>query len=65
MKGYGETHMRGMSKFDRVLGALPLLAGRDDAGAWLRRLRDAALADEEGHMLDGALKTVAGLASPG
>ena len=65
VKGYGETHMRGMSKFDRVLGALPLLAGRDDAGAWLRRLRDAALADEEGHMLDGALKTVAGLASPG
>ena len=38
--------------------ALPLLAGRDDAADWLRRLREAALADEEGRALDGALATV-------
>ena len=36
-------------------------AGRDDAADWIRRLREAALKDEKGDMLDGALKTVASL----
>jgi len=58
VKGYSDTHVRGQSKFDRVIGALPLLAGRPDAADWIRRLRDAALADEEGVALDGALSTV-------
>ena len=35
--------------------------GRPDAADWLRRLREAALKDEKGDMLDGALKTVATL----
>ena len=61
VKGYSDTHARGAGKFDRVLGALPLLAGRADAADWIRRLHEAALADEEGRMLDGALKTVATL----
>ena len=39
----------------------PLLIGRDDGAAWLRRLRQAALADEDGTALDGALKTIATL----
>ncbi len=58
VKGYSDTHARGMSKFDRVIGALPLLAGRADAADWLRRLREAALADEDGTILDGAIATV-------
>jgi indolepyruvate ferredoxin oxidoreductase beta subunit len=58
VKGYSDTHARGLSKFDRVLGALPLLRGRPDAADWLRRLREAALKDEEGRALDGALATV-------
>ena len=58
IKGYSDTHARGMSKFDKVLGALPMLEGRDDAADWLRRLREAALQDEDGTALDGALKTV-------
>lgn len=58
VKGYGDTHARGSSKFDRVLGATPLVAHRDDAGAWIRRLRDAALADVDGTILDGAIATV-------
>ncbi|MCB8840279.1 indolepyruvate oxidoreductase subunit beta family protein [Aurantimonas sp. VKM B-3413] len=62
IKGYSDTHARGLSKFDRVLSALPMLEGRDDAGAWLRRLREAALKDEKGTTLDGALKTVASFA---
>lgn len=61
IKGYSDTHARGHSKFDRVLSALPLLQGRDDAADWLRRLREAALKDEKGDMLDGALKTIASL----
>lgn len=58
IKGYSDTHLRGLSKFDRVLSALPLLRGRADAADWLRRLREAALADAEGKTLDGALRTV-------
>ncbi len=58
IKGYSDTHARGQSKYDRVLGCLPLLHGRADAADWIRRLRDAALADAEGSALDGAIKTV-------
>ena len=61
VKGYSDTHARGLSKFDRVIGAVPLLAQRADGADWLRRLREAALLDENGIALDGALKTVATL----
>ncbi len=58
IKGYSDTHTKGLSKFDRVTGAARLLAGRDDAADWVRRLRVAALEDETGVALDQALKTV-------
>lgn len=61
VKGYSDTHARGLGRFGRVTGALPLLAGRADAADWLRRLREAALADEDGKTLDGALATIATL----
>jgi len=61
VKGYSDTHARGVSKFDRVLSALPGLTEREDGAAWLKRLRQAALLDEDGIALDGALKTVATL----
>jgi len=61
VKGYSDTHARGLSKFDRVMSALPSLSGRDDGAAWMKRLRQAALLDESGIALDGALKTVATL----
>jgi indolepyruvate ferredoxin oxidoreductase, beta subunit len=61
VKGYSDTHARGQSKFDRVIGAVPLLAPRADGADWMRRLRDAALLDENGIALDGALKTIATL----
>jgi indolepyruvate ferredoxin oxidoreductase beta subunit len=35
-----------------------MLKGKSDAAAWVRRLRQAALLDEDGIALDGALKTV-------
>ena len=58
VKGYSDTHARGLSKFDRVMDGVALLAGRDDAAHWCRLLREAALADEKGDQLEGALKTV-------
>ena len=58
IKGYSDTHVRGQSKFDRVLGCLSLLHGRDDAAIWIARLREAALKDAEGTALDGAIMTV-------
>ena len=63
VKGYGDTHARGAGKFGKVVGAVKLLDGRADAADWIRRLREAALADEGGTMLDGALATVATLDS--
>jgi indolepyruvate ferredoxin oxidoreductase, beta subunit len=59
VKGYSDTHARGLSKFDKVMAAAPQLATRKDGAAWLRRLRQAALMDEKGIALDGALKTIA------
>ncbi|HLH48651.1 MAG TPA: indolepyruvate oxidoreductase subunit beta family protein [Roseiarcus sp.] len=61
VKGYSDTHARGLSKFDRVLSAVPRLAAREDGPAWLDRLKRAALADETGVALDGVLKTIATL----
>ena len=61
VKGYSDTHARGLSKFDQVVGAVALLQGRADAADWIRRLRDAALADEDGTMLTGALATIRSL----
>ena len=58
VKGYSDTHARGQSKFDRVLGTLPALTHRSDGADWLKRLRQAALLDEEGLALDGAIRTV-------
>lgn len=58
IKGYSDTHNRGLSKFDRVIEGAALVAGREDGADWVRRLREAALQDEKGKALDGALQTV-------
>jgi indolepyruvate ferredoxin oxidoreductase, beta subunit len=58
IKGYSDTHVRGMDKFSRVCAAAERLAGRQDAAVWVRRLREAALKDERGIALDEALRTV-------
>lgn len=46
IKGYSDTHLRGHSKFDRVLSALDPLDGNPDAAEQLRLLREAALSEE-------------------
>jgi indolepyruvate ferredoxin oxidoreductase beta subunit len=55
IKGYSDTHERGAGRFDRLLRAATLLAGREGAGNSLATLREAALRDAEGHALDKAL----------
>lgn len=58
IKGYSDTHARGLSKFDRVVAATLRIAAREDAADWCRRLREAALKDEEGKALEGAIRTI-------
>jgi indolepyruvate ferredoxin oxidoreductase beta subunit len=55
VKGYGDTHARGQMKFEKLATLLPQLRGRSDASALLQRLIKAALADEEGQVLDRAI----------
>jgi len=58
VKGYSDTHARGLSKFDRVMAKAPKLVGREDGADWMARLIAAALLDEPGDALDGVAKTV-------
>lgn len=58
VKGYSDTHARGLSKFDRVMTAISTIEQRDDAADWARRLREAALKDADGAALDGAIRTI-------
>lgn len=58
IKGYSDTHARSQSKFARVMQGAQLVEHREDAADWIRRLREAALKDEDGLALDGALDTV-------
>lgn len=63
IKGYSDTHARGLTKFDKVLGALPTIQAQPDAADRLRRLREAALEDEDGTSLDRALAAEADAAA--
>jgi indolepyruvate ferredoxin oxidoreductase beta subunit len=54
VKGYSDTHERGLRNYDALMDALKR-AGSALAPATLRELRDAALADEHGHKLRAAL----------
>lgn len=51
IKGYSDTHARGEGKFDRLMYAVPQLAGQPDAGVKLAGLRAAALLDPKGKAL--------------
>jgi indolepyruvate ferredoxin oxidoreductase beta subunit len=65
IKGYSDTHARGMAKFDKVMSGIALVEGREDAADWARRLIAAALQDPKGEALDGALKTIRSFAAGG
>jgi indolepyruvate ferredoxin oxidoreductase, beta subunit len=55
VKGYGDTHARGWQGYTRLLAVAAPLAGQAGSARTMRRLREAALADEHGHALDRAL----------
>lgn len=54
VKGYSDTHERGVRNYDTLMGALSR-SGTTIAPATLRELRDAALADEHGEKLRAVL----------
>lgn len=58
VKGYGETHERGVRNFERTMACLGACAREPDPAASLRALREAALADPEGGALDAAVQTL-------
>jgi indolepyruvate ferredoxin oxidoreductase beta subunit len=58
VKGYSDTHSRGLSKFDKTLAAIKLIDKREDAADWARRLRESALKDSAGKELDGVIQTI-------
>ncbi|HEX7441167.1 MAG TPA: indolepyruvate oxidoreductase subunit beta family protein [Caldimonas sp.] len=58
IKGYGDTHERGVRNFDAVMAAVQR-AGAALAPATLRELREAALADEQGAQLEATLTRLA------
>lgn len=55
VKGYGDTHERGVRSFERTMARLPACAAAPDPAASLRSLREAALADPGGTRLDDAI----------
>ncbi len=60
VKGYGDTHERGVRNFERTMGCLAACAAAPDPAASLRTLREAALADPDGGKLDAAIAALDG-----
>jgi indolepyruvate ferredoxin oxidoreductase beta subunit len=58
VRGYGDTHARGESAFDRIIKAAADLVGQPDAATTVARLREAALADDQGARLGEVLVTL-------
>ena len=58
VKGYGDTHLRGRNSFDALMRALLSLQRRGDAAISLHKLREAALADEDGAKFAQILREV-------
>ena len=60
VKGYGDTHARGIHNFAAIMRMLPALVGRSGGAGTVRVLREAALKDDEGRALAKALDSLAG-----
>jgi indolepyruvate ferredoxin oxidoreductase beta subunit len=59
VKGYGDTHERGWRNFTHIMRYIDAGGTQGELAARVRRLREAALADEDGRELDSALKEFA------
>jgi indolepyruvate ferredoxin oxidoreductase beta subunit len=55
VKGYSDTHERGLKNYNTITDVVLRRADRPDLAATIKRLRTAALADEEGKQLRAAL----------
>ena len=64
VKGYGDTHERGVRNFERTMACLAACAAAPDPAASLRGLREAALADPDGGRLATAIAALEGEALP-
>lgn len=55
IKGYGDTFDRGLRNYSTLIGMVPVLTHHEGAAVELRRLREAALADDAGSALMDAM----------
>ncbi|MGZ8310463.1 MAG: indolepyruvate oxidoreductase subunit beta family protein [Allosphingosinicella sp.] len=58
VKGYGDTHARGLHNFGLILANLAQLVGIEEGPAILRDLHEAALKDDEGLALGRAMRSI-------
>jgi indolepyruvate ferredoxin oxidoreductase beta subunit len=58
VKGYSDTHERGLRNYEALIGLLPQIMGTADPAATLAQLRKAALADDSGTALSTAIKDI-------
>jgi indolepyruvate ferredoxin oxidoreductase, beta subunit len=59
VKGYGDTHERGLRNYGAIMQWIDREQNRPERAAAVRRLRSAALADEDGRALGAALREAA------
>lgn len=58
VKGYGDTHARGLKNYQTLMACLPKLSEHPHAAQQLAKLKMAALADEQGQSLEKQLATL-------
>jgi indolepyruvate ferredoxin oxidoreductase beta subunit len=58
VKGYSDTHERGRQRYDLLMQMLPQIMETADPAATLAALRKAALADDTGAALSGAIRDI-------
>jgi len=56
VKGYGDTHERGLRNYESIMRWIDHEKSRNEIASSVRRLRSAALADEDGRQLESALR---------
>ncbi len=56
IKGYGDTHERGLRNYTTIMAALETFQAKPDAHKYLKKLKDAALLDEDGLALQKAVQ---------
>lgn len=55
LKGYGDTHERGLASYNRIMSEIDEIARRPNPASTVSGLREAALQDEQGEALSLAL----------